>query len=199
MQAKFQSSRAYGERPSWQEVADRAIELLETPESRLLLGYWRDSGSAERPPGRRDLDPSGFASALSHVWLMDYLPGERRLRYRLAGEEISNRYEGALTGKCLDEVVGADAYARVAPHFLVCPERPAIAMMLGRVYQECQKPGQGERLLLPLVDSEGAPEGLIGITLCRRFFADRAEAERMTKRRVVVLPLDGSEASDRTD
>ena len=177
---------------NWQAAAEQALVLLEGSESRLLLQHWRHGGVGDRPPGRRDIDPTGFGAALPFVWLMDYLPEQRRLRYRLAGEDVNSRYPEGLSGRHLDEVVDSDALPQVADYFLACPETPAITLLKGRLYQEWQKPGQGERLLLPLIDTEGAPEGLIGVTLCRRTFPNREEAERATSRRVLVLPLDGS-------
>ena len=151
----------------------------------------------DRPPPRESLDPQHFSLALPYVWLMDYLPETRRLRYRLAGEDVRARFDGKLIGKSLEEVVAADALPSVADYFLACPERPAVCVLLGRLYHDQQKPGFGERVLLPLLTQEGWPQGIVGVTYCEHFFHDKADARRRSSRRVVVLPLDGSPRVDR--
>src|SRR3546814_17514922 len=69
-------------------------------------------------------------------------------------------------------------------------------MVIGRLYQDWDRPGHGERLLLPLLGPDGTREGLIGTTICRLTFDSRQEAEERARRLTVVLPLDGSPASE---
>src|SRR3546814_13213442 len=71
-------------------------------------------------------------------------------------------------------------------------------MVLGRLYHEWDRPGYGERLLLPLMTPEGEPQGLLGITVCKLTFDSRLEAEQRARRVTVILPLDGSPASEET-
>src|SRR3546814_10355531 len=83
-------------------------------------------------------------------------------------------------------------------YFRACVEKPAVSMVLGRLYHEWDRPGYGERLLLPLMTPEGEPQGLLGITVCKLTFDSRLEAEQRARRVTVILPLDGSPASDET-
>ena len=159
---------------------------------------WLAVGSAERPPARRDLMPETIAGVLADTWLMDYLPETRRLRYRLVGENIRARYDFPLVGRHIDEILVPEARDRVLPYFRACVEKPAVSMVLGRLYHGWERPGYGERLLLPLRGPQGEPEGLIGIAVCKMTFQSRAEAEERAKRVIVVLPLDGSPASEET-
>ena len=144
-------------------------------------------------PGRRDIDATCIPQVLSYIWLIDYLAEERRLRYRLAGETVRAAYDQPVAGRCLDELIDGGAYPRVAWYFLDCLEKPAIVAMTGRLYHERAKPGYGERLLLPLFDGEGGPEGIVGATLCQSFFTNQEEAEHCANRTIHVMPLDGGE------
>lgn len=162
----------------------------------MLLDMWLAVGRDRQPPSRRDLRPEMIAGVLADIWLMDYEADSRRLHYRLVGENIASRYAFPLVGRHLAETVAPEARDRVLGYFLACVEKPAVSMVLGRLYHEWDRPGYGERLLLPLLTPDGKPEGLIGITLCKLTFANRPEAEDRARRLTVILPLDGSPASE---
>ncbi len=182
-----------GGHAAWRTVAAAARQAIDRDSVQMLLDYWLSVGSDARPPGRSDLDPAGMVPLLSHIWLMDYEPGPRRLRYRLVGEEIRSRYGVPLVGRYLDEVVEPGGYPTVARYFLDCPGLPAIAVLAGRLYSERMKPGYGERLLLPLFSADGAPEGLIGTTICDEPVDSETEAALGVGRRITIFPLDGSD------
>jgi len=158
----------------------------------MLLNAWLAAGSDARPPSRRDLAPDSMQRILSDIWLMDYVQEEARLRYRLVGENIRARYEFPLTGTYLDETLAEEARETVLSYFRACVEKPAICLVVGRLYHEWKRPSYGERLLLPLLDEGGTPEGLIGITICKQTFPSRPIAEERAKRITCILPLDGS-------
>lgn len=165
----------------------------------MMLDMWLAVGSGERPPARRDLMPETIPSVLADIWLMDYEAEGRRLRYRLVGENILARYDFPLVGKYIDEILAPEARDRVVGYFRACVQKPAVSIVLGRLYHEWDRPGYGERLLLPLLDRDGTPEGLIGITVCKQTFGNRPEAEDRAKRVTVILPLDGSPATEETN
>ncbi len=185
--------------PRWQAVADKARSYLVSPEAIQLLDTWLYLGNQDRPPPRDALRPESFPALLPDLWLMDYLPETRSLRYRLEGENIRARYDKSLVGKQLEETVAPDALEKVRRYFLACVESPAICMVVGRLYHEWNQPGYGERLLLPLLAVDGFPEGLIGITICKETFTNRALAEERAKRITCVLPLDGSDTIEETE
>ncbi len=124
---------------------------------------------------------------------MDFESRERRLYYREVGEDAASRYTESLIGKYLHEIVEPEAYPRVAPYFLACVELPAISIVSGRLFHEWPRPWFGERLLLPLFDENGQPEGLVGVVNCRKTSLDKADAERTTERRVRIIPLEGGD------
>ena len=60
------------------------------------------------------------------------------------------------------------------------------------------RPGDRDRLPLPLFDGGAKAEGLIGITICKQVFSNRLAVEERAKRITCTLPLDKSEASEAT-
>jgi hypothetical protein len=182
--------------PRWREIARGAGHYLVSSATTKLLATWLAAGSDARPPGRRNLQPETMPALLADIWLMDYLPETARLRYRLAGENIRARYGRALVNHYLEDFVPPKDRERVVPYFLACVQKPAVCMVVGRLYIEWERPGYGERLLLPLLDPTGAPEGLLGMTICKQSFDSQEEAEARAKRVTVILPLDGSPASE---
>lgn len=162
----------------------------------MLLDMWLAVGGDRQPPSRRDLRLETVAGVLDDCWQMDYDAGSRRLIYRSVGDNIAARYGVPLVGKTLDESVAPGGRDRVLGYFLACVETPAVGMVLGRLYHASDRPGYGERLLLPLLTPDGRPEGLLGITLCKATFASRPEAEDRARRVTVILPLDGSPAAE---
>src|SRR3546814_3738625 len=77
---------------------------------------------------------------------MDYSAETRDLRYRLVGENIRSRYDFPLVGKHIGEILAPEARDRVLGYFRACVEKPAVSMVLGRLYHEWDRPGYGERL-----------------------------------------------------
>lgn len=184
--------------PRWRDIAGGAGSYLVSSETRMLLDMWLAVGRDGQPPSRRDLRPEAIAKVLADIWLMDYEAESRRLYYRLVGDNIASRYDFPLVGKHIGETLAPEGRDRVLAYFQACVEKPAVSMVLGRLYHQRDRPGYGERLLLPLVTADGKPEGLMGITICKVTFASRPEAEDRARRLIVVLPLDGSPASEDT-
>ncbi|HMA15214.1 MAG TPA: PAS domain-containing protein, partial [Kiloniellaceae bacterium] len=180
----------------WRDVAEGAGSYLVSNEAMMALDMWLAVGRDRQPPSRRDLRPEAIAAVLADTWLMDYAAESRRLTYRSVGENVAARYDIPLVGKPLDETIAPGGRDRVMGYFLACVETPAVGMVLGRLYHATDRPGYGERLLLPLLTPDGKPEGLLGITLCKATFASRPEAEDRARRLTVILPLDGSPPSE---
>lgn len=179
-------------RRHWEDAASAASELIEYDRVRLVFDHWRSLWAGEGLPRRSAIEPTEIGAALAQVYVMDYDPADRSLRYRLIGEEVRTGYAKPVKGKRLSEIVRPEAYAGVASYFLACAELPAITMLTGRLYQERNMPAYGQRLLLPLVDEGGRGEALLGLTYCERFYDSLAQARLEADRRVSIFPLDGS-------
>jgi hypothetical protein len=71
-----------------------------------LYRYWNRRRGQRRMPDRRDIDPLELGPALlPHLGLMDIVEGARRVRYRLLGTAIVERFGLDPTGKFMDEVM----------------------------------------------------------------------------------------------
>lgn len=184
-------SLAWGPWPGWKSVAEAARAVLTTKECQSALDHWCAVGGAERPPRRQALDPLEIRTVLPYLYLID-LEADGALRYRLAGEEVLFRHPDGLIGRALHEIAPEKSAPRIVPYFRECPERPAIVVVSGLIYHERERPGFGERLLLPLLDAESGSRGILGVTVQRRMFDDEALPNDATGRTRYVLPLDGS-------
>ena len=92
--------------------------------------------------------------------------------------------------------LAAEARDKVLRYFRACVEKPAVSIVVGRLYHEWDRPGYGERLLLPLLDDNGLPQGLVGIPICKQTFPNRPVAELRAKRITSILPLGGAPATE---
>jgi hypothetical protein len=71
-----------------------------------LYRYWNRRRGHRRMPDRRDIDPLELGPALlPHLGLMDIVEGGARVRYRLLGTAIVDRFGSDPTGKFMDEVM----------------------------------------------------------------------------------------------
>ena len=183
-------------REHWQAAVSDAADLIRYDQIRMVLDHWASLWSDGGLPRRNRLDPTQITPALAHVYIMDYEPQDRGLRYSLIGEQVRASYTKPIKGKLLSEVVIPDAYPAISSYFLACPELPAITMLTGRLYQERDMPVFGQRLLVPLLDEQGRGEALLGLTLTRRTYGSLDEAIRDADRLVSIFPLDGTAPTD---
>lgn len=155
---------------------------------KAVLAHWAKL-AADGPPTRAALDPLAMPGALPLIWMMDYDRGHGRFVYRLIGETIRDGYDRPLIGVGLDQIVPPRDYARVERYFRDCVEKPAIVVITGRLYEERERPGEGDRVLLPLFGPAGQANGILGCTLVEHLFPTRNQAFENAKRRILTLPL----------
>lgn len=139
------------------------------PYTEAVREVWRwwsgTAASAGRPPHRLEIDPAAFVSALSKVWLVEWIAEKDSFRYRLAGEEINRTHGLSLKGKTIDRIFPAATRARVDTAWREVLGQPAIAHQLGNIYEDGQTSRQGERLALPILDEKGrSPRYVFGVT-----------------------------------
>ena len=132
---------------------------------RRVMAYWIGIRDGKRVPQRSRLDPVEIPFALSKIWLMrrDRVTGE--FIYILAGEDIQNIYQKSLAGKALDEVFAKSLASKLRQKFTQVCDTPSIVCDIGPVYTYTDKPGHGERLMLPLADEQGWNAFLLGCTV----------------------------------
>ncbi|MBO6837813.1 MAG: PAS domain-containing protein [Alphaproteobacteria bacterium] len=181
--------------PHGTNALDALSAFLKFPETMSVLAHWRAlAETAEgHVPDRRSVDPTRIIGALPYVFIMDRETDSGRLRYRLAGERINSRYDYGIIGKYLDDITPSETIKRVQAYFDLCPTRPAVVLLSGVLYSERDKPGYGERLLLPLKDGKTGVKGLIGVTYQASLFPDSFAAMEQGERMLRVAPLHGGE------
>lgn len=168
----------------------QAAEAIRThllfPETRQLLDVWLTLWEAgmQGLPDRRKIDPTVMPRLLPRIFILERTNEENRLKYRLAGEEINRRYDYGLIGKHLDEITPADALPRIESYFRATFEQPAIILLSGILFSEREKPGYGERLLLPICDPSSDRPGILGMTYQKQLFPD-ADAARASSNRTL--------------
>jgi len=169
---------------------------VRAPKLRRLINLWlaaRDDGTAM--PRKASIDAIDLARAglLPQIWLVER-QADRRLVYRLAGEEINAVFGRSIAGAGLEDLMlPAQAEVVVARWNRVLDE--ALAMhAVGEVYSESGILFSGERIVLPLTDDQGAPHFLIGATDYRLIGSeDRAAPSTRADLRGVLrsfIPLD---------
>src|SRR5262245_23577647 len=79
--------------------------LKDEPTLRALYLYWDGKRAGRAVPDRRDVDPLEIGSALlPNVALVDLIDGGKRVRNRLVGTAIVERWRMDTTGKHMDEL-----------------------------------------------------------------------------------------------
>ncbi|MBT7760860.1 MAG: PAS domain-containing protein [Rhodospirillaceae bacterium] len=140
------------------------IDHIKNEGLRKLLVYWLDLRNGASVPKRSQLDPIAIPWALAEIWLMQLDHDVGRFRFRLAGESVQTIFEQNLSGKThqnlLDEEVAGIVEGKLTR---VCSE-PAICHEVGPIYTNTNRPGDGERLIMPLATDDGRNEFILGCT-----------------------------------
>ena len=83
-------------------------ERLRVPRFRQLYDHWHALRGRRAMPAREDIDPLAMKELLGWLLLIDVERAPLRFRFRLVGTEIVAVRGRDLTGRYLDEAVGAD-------------------------------------------------------------------------------------------
>lgn len=130
------------------------VELLSAdPILGALYRYWNDRRGQRRMPDRREIDPLELGPALlPHVGLMDIVEGGKRVRYRLLGTKIVERFGSDPRGRYMDEVISGSysEYIHALYRDLVRARAPVFSESLFR--WDAKGYLRTRRLYLPLTD-----------------------------------------------
>ncbi|WP_300302833.1 PAS domain-containing protein [Ferrovibrio sp.] len=149
-----------------------------------------DAPTGRLPPRRRDIDPIALRHCLPHLWIFRIDPDLGNARLTLAGEEILFYWGRGIIGNDVFQLWGDDAVAQASRDSIVrCAATPAI--IHGQPSNHAPKAHglRVERLMLPLMNDDGAPFGVIGYS---RFERESSWGETMRPRpsgRMQVYPL----------
>lgn len=80
---------------------------------RRAQAYWDERRGGRAMPSRADIDPVDIPDLLPFVILIDIVPPDGRLRIRLAGTEVCNRFGMDYTGQFLDDIDFSDVREKI--------------------------------------------------------------------------------------
>jgi len=138
---------------------------------RRFVGYWIAKAAGRAMPSFGDIDAVEIPWALSRVYVLRVVDGGADFVYRLAGEAINLRYQGAIAGKRVSDLLAPSAAADVIGRWRRVVETPAA------YYVDSEHPTtsglriRGLRTALPLGPTGGPVDHIIGLTV----FESRSE------------------------
>lgn len=127
-----------------------------------VFAYWLGLRGTRLMPRFSDIDPVEIPGALSRLYILDVLPGGDFI-YRLAGEDVSERYGASLKGKRISEIYpNGDTEAiisrwqMVATEGVCCFTKTVHATARNKQIAAC-------RLLLPLGEPDLPAQHVLGV------------------------------------
>jgi len=137
------------------------------PKIRQRLDYWLSRHPAEQVlPGRQHVDPTGIASLLPQLFLVDVERGPLRFKYRLVGTDYVQMMGRDLTGQYLDAVHPGFS-GPILQHYIDAVEHKRPGYRKGPVmYANAKKDYLTvERLIVPLARNGADVDMIMGVIL----------------------------------
>lgn len=132
---------------------------------RRFVGYWITKAAGRAMPGFRDIDAVEVPWALPRVYVVSVVDDGADFVYRLAGEAINQRYNGALAGKRVSDLLEAGAAAEVSGRWRQVVEIPAACYVDSEHSTTRGVQIRARRVILPLGPPDGPPDHIIGMTV----------------------------------
>ncbi len=128
---------------------------------RRLLDYWLERRAGRLLPAYTDIDPVDIPWALSRVYIVQAL-ADGDFVYRLAGEEIAQRYGRCLKGARIEDLFVGPAARAIRERWRQVVDGPAA------YFSASEHPTKGDvlvgrRLILPLSADGRTADHLIGL------------------------------------
>lgn len=139
---------------------------VRAPKLLRLINLWHAARGGDAGPPRKsriDAVDLGSAGLMAQIWLVERQP-DRRLVYRLAGEEINAVFGRSIAGLTLDDLIDPEEAAMIARRWHRLLDDGLILHAIGDVYSDAGRLFSGERVVLPMTDDDGLPCFLIGVT-----------------------------------
>jgi len=147
-------------------MAELAPDFVKSPILRRFTEVWCAArGPGESVPRKGAVDPVDIAKsgAMPYTWMVER-ESTGRYRYRVSGTEIDAVYDRPVTGRYADEVFQKETIATITSLWEEMLAHRLIFHSLGRLTASAQIDVPGERMSFPLVDDEGVPRYIIGVT-----------------------------------
>lgn len=146
----------------WPDLAD--------PRHRQFVQHWAEQRAAN-PGGwgliapRSAIDPMALRACLPHLWIYRWDTARQDFICTLAGEAVNQAWGFSIIGRTTYEVMGAGNGPLVRARYLAVLGIPAIQCSRKPIEPHDGIHKRSTRIILPLCDGEGAPYGVLGMTL----------------------------------
>lgn len=133
---------------------------------RALYQNWCELAQAAGGlPAIQAFDPMRLPRLLPQIWIVEVDAATRRLRVRLAGENINAIYGRNIGGQYFRDVYDPADLDTIVARYGRCLAEPAIFRATGSVYAAAGRLTAGERLALPMLGRGGVTDTLLGATV----------------------------------
>jgi len=143
--------------------ADFAASIASPDLQRIAL-HWNEARGTRAMPAWGDLRPGSIAAQLPLVWCYRYDAQEDEFIGRLAGDAVARIFGQAFRGTRLMELQAKIDVTYLSERFRKVIKGPMLFRSDGDVFHQTDRHGYGERIIMPLSDSGGEPDGIFGAT-----------------------------------
>jgi hypothetical protein len=130
-----------------------------------VAAHWDEARQSRSMPSWPNINPAKIAAHLSIVWSFRYDADTGEFTGRLVGEHIARHIGKDFRNLRLDEAYPPDAFVWAAPLFKRVVTEPALYAHLGIAFTQLDRPGAGERIVLPLSSDGITADGVLGATV----------------------------------
>jgi hypothetical protein len=138
---------------------------IKAPALKDVAAHWHEVRKDRAMPSWSDLKPSRIAAHLSNVWSFRYDAGADDFFGRLVGERIGRHIGKDFRGLRLADAYPAEAIGWAMGVFQRVVREPALYAYAGVMFTQMEKPGDGERIMMPLSSDGKTADGLLGATM----------------------------------
>ncbi|WP_428248803.1 hypothetical protein [Ferrovibrio sp.] len=139
--------------------------MLADPRHRLLLRHWAEGRGSELMAPRAAINPAALRDCLPFLWINRWDAARQDFVCTLAGEGVIQAWGVNIIGRTAAEVMGPALGLRLNLRYRAALGIPAVQFGLRTIVPPDVTQKQSTRLVLPLSDAEGAPYGVLGLTL----------------------------------
>jgi len=146
-----------------------------SPDLQAIASHWNAARGTRAMPGWSDLRPATIAAQLPLVWSYRYDAQQDAFIGRLAGDAIARIFGQEFRGTRLTDLQAKIDVTYLSARFRKVIAGPMLFRSDGDVFHQTDRHGYGERIIMPLSDSGGAPDGIFGATRYETTYQPQSE------------------------
>lgn len=132
---------------------EKKFEDVESGLIREVYEYWDRKRGSRSMPSRSDLDPIEIPALLPHILLVDVTPPDSRLKFRLAGTNVVEKFGEDYTGKFMDEVYFGDVQEKILFEYNYVAAEKRVIVCDHKFRRLTDYTYDIERIIMPLSDN----------------------------------------------